>query len=73
MEEGDNIETLNDRPLHLVDRCCMPCNMETELHRPSILFDKVEFTMIFQIEVTQMTARLNQLLKLGLLRDEIGL
>ena len=42
-------------------------------HHPPILFNKVEFAMIFWIEVTQMTARLDQLLKLGLLRDEIRL
>ena len=29
--------------------------------------------MIFGVEITQITAGLNQLLKLGLLRDEIGL
>jgi hypothetical protein len=73
VEEGDVIETLNDRPLHLVNHCCVPCNTETELHHPSILFNKVEFTMIFRIEATQMTVRLDQLLKLGLLRDEIRL
>jgi hypothetical protein len=73
VEEGNIIETLNDHPLHLIDCCCVPCNMEIELHHPPILFDKVEFTMIFRIEVTQMTTRLDQLLKLGLLRDEIGL
>jgi len=73
VEEGEIIKTLNDHPLYLIDHCCVPCNMETKLHCPLILFNKVKFAMIFWIEVTQITMRLNQLLKLGLLRDEIRL
>jgi hypothetical protein len=37
------------------------------------LLDEVKLTMIFGVKIAQMPAGLDQLLKLGLLRDEIGL
>jgi hypothetical protein len=37
------------------------------------LFDKIKFTMVFWIEIAEVPTRLDQLLKLGLLRDEIWL
>ena len=73
VKEGNIIEALNDFPLHLVDRCRAPCYTETELRCPPILFDEVEFAVIFWVEVAQMATRLDQLLQLGLLRDKISL
>jgi hypothetical protein len=73
VKEGNVIEALDDYPLHLIDCGRAPCHTETELCRPPVLFDEIEFTVIFGIEITQMTMRLDQLLKLGLLRDEVGL
>jgi hypothetical protein len=51
VKEGDVIEALDDLLLHLLDCCCTPCHMETELHCAPILLDKVKFTMIFWIKV----------------------
>jgi hypothetical protein len=73
VKEGDIIEAFFDRPLHLINRCHAPCHTETELRRPPILFDKIKFAVIFWIKITEMPARLDQLLKLRLLRDEVGL
>jgi hypothetical protein len=71
VKERDIIEAFNDLFLHLVNRCHMPCHTEAELYCPPVLFDKIEFIVVFGIEITQMPMRLNQLLKLGLLRDKI--
>ena len=73
VKEGDVIKGLDDLPLHLINRRRAPCHTETKLCSPPILFDEIEFTVIFGVKVTQMVTRLDQLLKLGLLRDEIGL
>jgi hypothetical protein len=73
VKEGDIIEALDDLPLHLIECCRVPCHTETKLRRPPVLFDKVKFTMVFWIEIAEMPTRLNQLLKLGFLRDKIGL
>ena len=73
VKEGNIIAALNDLPLHLVNCCRAPCHTEVKLRCPPILFYKVEFTMVFGIEIAQMPARLNQLLKLRLLRDKIRL
>ena len=47
--------------------------MKTELCHAPILLDEVELAMVFQVKVAKMTMRFDQLLKLGLLRDEIRL
>ena len=73
VKKGDIIQALDDLPLHLVDCRRAPCHTETELCRPPILLDKVELAVIFRVEITQVPAILNQLLKLGLLRNEVGL
>ena len=73
MKEGDIIEALDDFPLHLVDCRCAPCYTETELGSTPILFNEIEFTMVLGIKIAEMPAILDQLLKLGLLRHEIGL
>ena len=73
MKEGDIIQALDDLPLHLIYCRCMPYHTETEFCCPPILFDKVDFTMVFGVKVAQMATRLDQLLKLGLLRVEVGL
>src|SRR6267154_3848436 len=73
MKEGHVIEALDDCLLHCIDCCRVPCHMEMELRCPSVLFNEVEFAMVFGVKVAQMPMRLDQLLKLGLLRDEIRL
>jgi hypothetical protein len=73
VKERDVIKALNDFFLHLIDRRRMLCHTKAELCHSLVLFDKVEFTMILGVKVTQVAVRLNQLLKLGLLRHEIGL
>ena len=73
MKEGDVIQALDDLPLHFIDCRRAPCHTEAELGCPPILFDKVEFAVIFGIEIANMPTGLNQLLKLGLLRDKVGL
>jgi hypothetical protein len=73
VKEGNVIEALDDLLLHLIDCCCTPCHTETELRCPPVLLDEVELTVVFGVEIAQMAARLDQLLKLGLLRDEIWL
>ena len=73
MKKGDVIETLDDLPLHYVNRCCAPCHMETELYCPPVLLNKIKFTMIFGVEIAQMSMGLDKLLKLRHLSDEIGL
>ena len=73
VKEGDVIEGLDDLPLHLINCCRMPCHTETELCSPPILLDKIELTVILWVKVAHVATRLNQLLKLGLLRNEIGL
>src|SRR6267154_410351 len=73
MKEGDIIQALDDLPLHFIDCRHTPCHMETELCCPLILFDEVEFAVILGVEITDMPTGLNQLLKLGLLRDKVGL
>jgi hypothetical protein len=47
--------------------------METKLRRPPILLNEVELAVIFRVKITYVSTRLNQLLKLGLLRDKIRL
>jgi hypothetical protein len=73
VKEGDVIEGLDDFFLHLVDRRRAPCHAEMKLCCAPILFNEVEFAVILGVKITQMPARLDQLLKLGLLKDEIGL
>ena len=73
LREGDIIQALDDLSLHLVDFCRVSCHMETELCHTSVLLNKVELAMVFQVKVAKMTMRFDQLLKLGLLRDEIKL
>ena len=73
VKEGDVIQALDDLPLHLADCHRVPCYPETELRRPPILLNEVEFAVILGVEITQVPTRLDQLLKLGLLRGEVGL
>ncbi len=73
MKEGNVIERLDDLPFYFIDCNYTPCHAEMELCRFPILFDKVKLTMVFWIEITQMAARLDQLLKLGLLRYKVRL
>lgn len=73
VKEGNIIKALDDFPLHLIDGCRTPCYTKTKLRCSPILFDEVEFAVIFWVEVAQMAARLDQLLKLGLLRDKFSL
>ena len=73
LREGDIIQALNDLPLHLIDFCHVSCHMKTELCHTPVLLDEVELAMVFQVKVAKMTMRFDQLLKLGLLRDEIRL
>ena len=44
-----------------------------ELCYTPILFNKIEFAVIFGVKIIYMFMRFDQLLKLGLLRDEIRL
>ena len=37
----------------------MPCYAEMELRHTPILLNKIELTVIFWVEITQVTARLN--------------
>jgi hypothetical protein len=62
VKEGVIVKALDNCLLHLNHCCC-----------PPILFDEVQFTVIFGVKIAQMTTRLNQLLKLGLLRHKIWL
>ena len=73
VKEGDVIQALDDLPLHLADCRRTPCYMEMELRHPPILLNEVELTVILGVEITQVPVRLDQLLKLGLLRHEFGL
>jgi hypothetical protein len=73
VKEGDIIEAFDDYPLHLSDCRRTPCHTKAKLCCPPVLFDKVEFAMVFGVEVAQVAPRLDQLLKLGLLRYEVGL
>lgn len=69
----DIIKAFDDSSLHLIYCCCTPCHMKTKLCHTSILFNKVKFTVIFWVKITYMSMRFYQLLKLGILRDKIGL
>jgi hypothetical protein len=73
VKERDVIEALDDFFLHLADRQRVPCHAETKLGRPPILFDKIELTVVLGVEIAKVPMGLNQLLKLGLLIDDIGL
>jgi hypothetical protein len=73
VKEGNIIKGLDDIRLHLVDRCRAPHHTVTELCCSPVLLNKVELAVVLRVEVAQVAARLNQLLKLGLLRDKIGL
>ncbi len=73
VKDRDIIQTLDDFLLHLVNCLHMPCFAEMELCCSLVLFDKIQLTMIFWIEIAKMAMQLDQLLKLGLLRHEIGL
>jgi hypothetical protein len=73
VKEGDVIKALDDLFLHLFNRCCAPCHAKTKFCRAPILFDEVQLAVILWVKITQVSARLDQLLKLGLLRDEIWL
>ena len=73
VKDGDIIQTLDDFLLHLVNCLHAPCLGEMELCCSPVLFNKIQLTMIFWIEIAKMAMRLDQLLKLGLLRHEIGL
>ena len=54
VKEGNIIKALDYLLLYLINCCRMPCHTETELHCPPILFNEIEFTVIFWIEITQM-------------------
>jgi hypothetical protein len=73
VKERNIIKALNDFLLHLINCHRTLCHIKVELHCFSVLFDKVEFTMILEVKVIQVATRLDQLLKLGLLRHEIRL
>ena len=73
MKEGDVIKASDDLALHLIECCGAPCHTETELRCPPILLDEVELAVVFWVEIADMAVRFDQLLKLGLLGDEIGL
>ncbi len=59
VKKGNIIKALDYLLLHLIDCCCVPCHTEMELHYPPILFNKIEFTVIFWIEITQMAMQFN--------------
>jgi len=67
MKERDIIKALNNIPLHLVDHCCVLRHTETQLGCSPVLLDKVELAVILGVKIADVTIRLNQLLKLGLL------
>ena len=73
MKERDVIKTLDDLPLHAINCCCAPCHMEMELGCSPVLFNKIEFTVVFWVKIAQMAIRLDQLLKLGFLGHKIWL
>jgi hypothetical protein len=73
VKEGDVIKALDDLALYLIKCCGAPCHTEMELCCPPILLDEVELAVVFWVEITDMAARFDQLLKLGLLGDETGL
>lgn len=73
LKEGDIVEALDDFLLHLVNCCCTSCYTEAKLRGPPVLLNEIELAVVFRVEITQMAARLDQLLKLGLLRLKIGL
>jgi hypothetical protein len=49
--KGDVIKTFQHFPLHFRKGPCTTSNPKTKLHRAPVLFDKIEFTVIFGIEV----------------------
>jgi len=73
VKEGDIIKALDDFSLHLNDCCHAPCYIETKFCCSPILFGKIQLAVILGVKVTQMAMRLDQLLKLGLLRYKIRL
>lgn len=73
MKKENVIKAFDDITLHLLDCRHTPCHTETELCGAPILLNEVQFTVVFGVKITQMPVRLDQLLKLRFLRNEIGL
>src|ERR1700735_4918230 len=73
LEKRDTVEALLHNSFHPLE-CARPrrCTV-LEFYCSPILFDKVQFTMILWIEVTEVAAQLDKLLQLELLRAEIRL
>ena len=51
VKERDIIEALYDYPLHLHNCYRAPCHPKAKLCRPSVLFDKIQFAVVFWVEV----------------------
>ena len=73
MFEGDVIKTTQHFPFHLLKGPCTASNAETEFRSTPVLLNEVQFTVVLGIKITQVTTRLDMLLKQRLLRHEIGL
>src|SRR6266849_2517274 len=70
--KGDVIKTCQHFLLHLVKGLCMASDMEPKLRCTPILLNKVQFTVVLGIIITQVTTRFDIFLELRFLQYEVG-
>jgi hypothetical protein len=64
LEQGNVIQAGYNNFFHLVNGCRTPLGMETKFCHAPVLFYKIQFTVVLQVEVAEMTMGLNEFLKL---------
>ena len=69
----DAVKTLLDSVLHLLECLRSGGHMVSSLGRAPVLLNEVKFTIIFRIEITQMTVPLDELLELQTLIYKVRL
>jgi hypothetical protein len=67
------VEAHSHPSLHLLDCCHVPHDTKLSLGSSPVLFDEIQFTVVFGIEIDQMTTTFNKLLQMRLLVSEIRL
>lgn len=77
LKQGHIIKACNDLPLHLLNCLCTPCHLKSKFHTPPVLLNEIQLIVILGVEVTKVTASLDELLqefliqKVGLCKEKL--
>ncbi len=64
LKQGNVIQAGDDKFFHLPNGCHVPHGMESIFHCTPILLNKIQFTVILWVKVTEMAMQLNKFLNL---------